>query len=283
MPKKLSFPDFLGIGAQKAGTNWLYVQLKQHPELYLPPIKEIHYFDLNCPARVGYRTKLRMKYIRKALPALKRQKSLKDKLFCLNYYFGRISDSWYAGLFKEGRGKMTGEITPEYAILPEEEIRRIHILMPDIKIIFILRNPIERSWSSLKEVARVKGERVSEYDDKKCIEFFNSEYNRTRADYLMTLRRWGRFFGKDKILICFFDEISENPEGLMARILNFLGVDTDLTCCSETLHKKIYSSVEGECPERFKNYLKDRHYQNISELAEHFGTYPKRWLAALRS
>lgn len=39
------FPDFIGIGAQKAGTTWLYKNLKQHPNIWLPEIKELHYFD----------------------------------------------------------------------------------------------------------------------------------------------------------------------------------------------------------------------------------------------
>ena len=102
------FPDFLGIGAQKAGTTWLYENLRRHPQMYLPNTKEIHYFD---------------------------------------WYFYK-SIHWYCKHFMAvEKNKLKGEITPCYSTLSENKIKLIHKINPQLKIILILRNPIERAWS----------------------------------------------------------------------------------------------------------------------------------------
>ena len=103
-----NFPNFLGIGAQKAGTTWLYKNLRKHPQLYLPETKEIHYFD---------------------------------------WYFYK-SIKWYCKYFKSAKKtQITGEINPCYSVLSERKIKLIHKINPKLKIILLLRNPIERAWS----------------------------------------------------------------------------------------------------------------------------------------
>lgn len=102
------FPDFLGIGAQKSGTTWLYKNLIKHPQLYLPETKEIHYFD---------------------------------------WYFYK-SINWYCQYFKSAKKtQVTGEINPCYSTLSEKKIKLIHKMNPKLKIILLLRNPIDRAWS----------------------------------------------------------------------------------------------------------------------------------------
>jgi hypothetical protein len=99
-------PHFLGIGAQKAGTTWVFENLRLHPEIFMPPPKEIHFFDREYPRGSG----------------------------------------WYGDLFKDAATKICGEITPAYAILNSAEIGQIATFLPDVKIFFIIRNPMERGW-----------------------------------------------------------------------------------------------------------------------------------------
>jgi hypothetical protein len=105
---KLKGPDFIGIGAQRAGTSWLYNCLKEHPEIFMPR-KEVHYFD-----------KLHKTH----------------------------DIDWYLNIFKGPDDKqISGEITPDY-MYHQDTIKEIHSNFPDTKLIIILRNPIERSHSA---------------------------------------------------------------------------------------------------------------------------------------
>ncbi|MGH8557010.1 MAG: hypothetical protein ACRESZ_06010, partial [Methylococcales bacterium] len=89
--------DFLGIGAQKAGTTWLYAQLVRHPRIRFPRGKEAHYWDW--------------------------------------VQAGRRPDDidWYIRKFSGDEGFIQGEITPGYAVIEERYIRQIHSLNPDLR------------------------------------------------------------------------------------------------------------------------------------------------------
>ena len=116
------FPDFLCIGAQKSGTTWLHRVLMGHPDIYLPPQKEVHYF---------------------------------------NSHYRRHSLAWYSAQFETGRGKSCGDITPAYGVLDESKVRYMKTLMPRAKIILILRDPIDRAWSAANmHLCRIDGKAV---------------------------------------------------------------------------------------------------------------------------
>jgi hypothetical protein len=96
------YPDFLCIGAQKAGTSWLYQNLQEHPGIWLPPIKEIHYFDYRHFTRkdvfAGIITGERG-HLRSAFGQLVRGKRSGDgRAVLLRYVTGARSDSWYQSL-----------------------------------------------------------------------------------------------------------------------------------------------------------------------------------------
>ena len=148
------YPDFIGIGAQKAGTTWLGRNLRLHPEIWMPGIKELHYFNerINDPKNL-ISTALRQDNGRRHRePALAPagQESpptppepvlQEDFLWDLRYYAGAPGDGWYASLFEPGRGKVKGEITPAYSMLGRDSIARVHDLVPEAKLIFMMRNP----------------------------------------------------------------------------------------------------------------------------------------------
>ena len=112
------YPDFLGIGAQKAGTTWLGRNLQAHPEVWMPRVKEVHYFDekihesrnttLRLVRRIfgasGANRRWRRQVRRRARKHLRRF-SRKDFSWDLNYYVGVPSDGWYASLFEPGKGR----------------------------------------------------------------------------------------------------------------------------------------------------------------------------------
>ena len=119
-------PDFMGIGFQRCGTSWLDDQLRRHPSVWLPSIKELHYFDARDPTRpipsYRYRTHVRWR-VRQYATAVKaglqgRQARIpttaSDLRWDLRYFTGRADDRWYASLFEnaKARGSTVGEITP---------------------------------------------------------------------------------------------------------------------------------------------------------------------------
>jgi hypothetical protein len=145
-------PDFLGIGAARAGSSWLYAVLERHPALWLPPVKELHYFDNLRHNKRHYR------FLRMRLAAGLgggRRLSLWDA----RYFLGRRSDEWYCRLFDPGRrrGLITGEITPAYSVLDERLLARIRALNPQVKLIFCMRDPVVRTWSSVMKKTMRKG------------------------------------------------------------------------------------------------------------------------------
>ena len=165
----MSFPtvDFLGIGAQRAGTTWLYRCLRQHPQLYLPGTKELHYFSRL--AGLGPRfTKVRSVWSGLfGLGAAERewrqrvgwtfQKSVRGRISmatgrelvrAVSYHLpGPKNDAWYRRQFAAGTGRLKGEITPAYALLDDAGVRHVTRLFPEVKVIFLLREPLSRMLS----------------------------------------------------------------------------------------------------------------------------------------
>src|ERR1700751_3860857 len=112
-------PDFICIGAQKAGTGWLYEQLRAHPDFWMPPVKELHYFDRDW-------RKPRPEAQNRFENALRDARDERDGTF-----IGRAIDLFrrqgmslpgYTELFDPAADLITGDVTPGYSILPEERI-----------------------------------------------------------------------------------------------------------------------------------------------------------------
>ena len=167
MKNKIRFPDFLGIGAARTGSTWLYHNLIIQSGIWLPPNKELHYFDRNIKypspsflhdssfwkrliGREAHNRQFRQIMARKLVKNIVRINYPNFK-WSFKYYTGNISDHWYSSLFTTDINKIVGEITPAYQILDEDDVRKIHELMPNTKIIFIVRNPIDRTWSQLRQ------------------------------------------------------------------------------------------------------------------------------------
>ena len=122
--------DFLGIGAQRAATTWLANSMRTHPEIWMPPRKELHYWsrDPRYPsashlakscswwqaARQIPRSSWIGRRIRRDVRRAVGQRSLRDLRWLARYYVSDPDDEWYLSLFANGEGKVAGEITPDY-------------------------------------------------------------------------------------------------------------------------------------------------------------------------
>ncbi len=137
-------PDFLCVGAQKAGTSWLYRQLEPHPDFWMPPVKELHYLDnLN-------RTK------RHRPP---RSKDERDTCFLESIkdlsMRSHIDLEEYGQLFCYKGPLLSGDISPAYSTLNDEIVERVVNHFPNVKVVFLARDPVERAWSQLSMGVRL--------------------------------------------------------------------------------------------------------------------------------
>ena len=125
----------------------------------MPPKKELHYFDrsnkyssnsdLNASSLKKRIFSLRWyKIFRRDILKSLNERNYKDTVFYLKWHLSNYNDRWYLNLFKENY--VSGEITPSYSLIEEDELLSIKNIAPDVKIIFILRNPINRAWSQFK-------------------------------------------------------------------------------------------------------------------------------------
>lgn len=276
------YPKFLCIGAQKAGTTWLHANLKQHPDIWLPHAKEIHYFsyfnEQGQPPRKRLTNPYWTKYrIFRRLGRDVVDLSFRDFNWDLRYFFSKRDDVWYAGLFEPGQGKITGDITPAYAALDKHVIRHVFELMPDTKLIFMMRNPIERAWSAALMNIRKKRPEFQEangqfaavtYDD--FVRYFEQEGATLRGDYIHTLENWLTYFPRKKFFIAFLEDVGRRPRELLLEIYQFLGVASDPQYLTEAAQKKVLAGTGQQMPEEIGRYLADSYYPQIEQLAKMF-------------
>jgi hypothetical protein len=229
----LRYPDFICIGAQKAGTTWLYRNLGYHPQIWLPPIKELHYFDVLHDQEAGQEPGAMSSNLQEA--ALRRiKKTMQGDLppqerlqrIALLSLIGtrRLTDEWYGSIFAAApSGTSCGEITPSYALLPDAGVRHLAKLNPDVRIIFILRDPIDRAWSEFRMTMQRKNS--TKLDELKP--FAKGAKFLARADYIASVERFTRHLSKEHLLIAYFDEVASSPSDLLRTVCTFLQIDYD--------------------------------------------------------
>jgi hypothetical protein len=280
-----TFPDFLGIGAQKAGTTWLNTQLKQHPGIWLPPYKELHYFDRSrqrLPEALEYRFSVFERQKLKRLPGRLyreyRRGNLEKCAWYLRYHFLYRSDAWYASLFKQGKGKVKGEITPGYSVLEREDVAAIHALMPDLKLIFLMRDPIERAWSHARMyLGRWQKRNMSSIPEQELVRFFNRDHVVLRSSYLRTLENWGAYYPREQFLVGFLEDIEEQPEKLLLDLFEFLGVDVSRSYIAGKAREKVNRGHRADVPPEVERYMASLYLDQLRELERRVGGHAVRW------
>lgn len=227
----MAMPDFIGIGAQKAGTTWLYDMLAQNPSIWLPPLKEVHYFDyLQAPPA---RRQKRADHIEKVAGRLERGKLDKGsegdgaaKAAHLRSLIGDhlLTPEWYASIFDypDARGRVTGEITPAYLELDDKGMKTLTGMLPKTKFVLLVREPAARTMSQLKmAVARSKADPGA--GGKDWAFFLKKIRTNTRGNYQTAIPLWQKSVGSDRLLIRPFGRVRHDPANLLHEIEDFIG------------------------------------------------------------
>ena len=219
-------PDFLGIGAQKAGTTWLSSMLSQHPETWAPPFKEVQFFNHRFVEE--HRKWLPWHYKRAKLNIQKRYDAKgEDMPKQMAKYLERVTrepmftNHWYKLVFSPApQGTKTIDVTPEYSTLPDEGVDFVAKFLPDAKFIYIIRHPVDRAISQLKmnlTRARRKPASVEEW-----VAEVEDPVLTDRGDYMTYVPRWNARFTADRMLYLPFGMIARDPLGFLRRVESFL-------------------------------------------------------------
>ncbi len=237
-------PDFMGIGAMRAGTSWLRKNLERHPGIWMATPKELHFFDRHVDER-------RWKLLSRDTDARLRY----------GLHFSKCP-----------RDCLAGEITPAYAILPEEKIAVIKRWIPGLKIIYLLRDPVERAWShARKDFATYWGKQIEEATLDDLRPFFTSPDVARRNDYLACLRTWLRHFEKENIHVAFLEDIEETPERILRQTFGFLGADDSVSLDAEEISAVQNPRPPLPIPEEVRDYLVESRERQDAELADLLG------------
>ncbi|MDP6575966.1 MAG: sulfotransferase [Candidatus Peribacteraceae bacterium] len=280
----MPYPDFLIIGAQKSGTTWLSVNLRHHPQVHMPAVKELHYFNIieervptSLFARLFDKRNWRWRYFLRMHTRLDlKYKNIRRKYRCL---FGRMNDEWYASRFRPKSNQIAGEATPEYAALNLETIMHIKKIMPDLKIIYLLRNPVDRAWSSVFTMFKVWGKSVDPLDEDELMSYLEGSFQRSLGAYIQSLDRWMQVFPEERFFIDFFEKITLDPDDLLMSIFNFLGIRVDSKHIHTHLSRQVIMSGPGiEMPKKIRKYLSQMYLEDLEHLHKRFGGFATQWL-----
>ncbi len=193
-PNATRLPTFVIVGAMKSGTTSLARWLKPHPQVFLSDVKELHFFDVH-------------------------------------YHKGA---DWYRGQFAgAGPSLAVGEATPVY-MYDERAPARMHALLPEARIVAILRNPVDRAYShywhnrqrgnellDFREAVEREPERRQRDDQP----YLHAYAYMDRGRYLQQLQRLTASYAREQLLVETFDELRQDPQSVYRRVCGFIGVD----------------------------------------------------------
>ena len=289
-------PTFLGIGAHKGGTGWLYRQLLKHPDVWLPPKKELHFFDRSprypspnslatsspFSRLIGSKPWERPKYLSDTVIIARNlaKGRIRNAAWWSKWAFGYYDEAWYSDLFSQApSGSACGEITPAYSMLDRPDIDRIAVVNPGMKFIFMIRQPVERCWSAIRYNVSRGWLNLDLNAEAEIIHYLKKPHVKLRADYERTLENYLSCFDRKQILVCFYDAIESDPVGLMSSITAFLDV-APFASQNIDSQTRVNASPMSEMPEQVRDYLWATYSPMIRRLADRFGSYAVQWDAS---
>ena len=241
-------PKFLIIGVQKGGTTSLYSYLAVHPQIRAAIIKEVHYFDFYYPC----------------------------------------GEAWYLAHFVPERwlldGQLTGEASPEYIFSPFAA-ERVAAFDPDMKLIVMLRNPVERAYSQYQmslrreretlpfaealaqEPERLKNERErmgAERAFARGGSHIHQSYQ-LKGHYAEQLETWFKFFPREQLLVLESEAFYRDPAAAYAQTIRFLDLPEHRLKNYRNVNNWGYSNLEPAIREQLEAYFAP-HNARLEEL-----------------
>lgn len=255
-------PNFLLVGGAKCGSTSLYYLLNQHPDIFMPKFKEPLYFISDV-----------IKKISKKDLAFKNE-GLKD------HFIHNEQD--YLKLFENVRNETSiGEASATYMYYHKCSIPKIKNMLNDPKIIIILREPVEKSFSQYKHLLKLNAEKLSfeeslEQEDVRISENYTAMYHyKAQGSYFNQIKAFFENFSN--VLVVFMDELRTDPISVSQKCYSFLDVDSSFKpkikiynksskkIKFRKLHNLLYSEQAFNLKMRIKPLLGSDFYKMISD------------------
>jgi len=243
-PPNGAAPTFLGIGSQRCASSYLSDVLGDHPQVQMAP-KELNFFNYNA-----------------------RHHDL----------------DWYRGHFEGSDSnehiKARGEISPNYAVMRKREIEWARQLFPELRVILVVRHPVNRMWSALRrhwtysylpDVADVGK------DLPAMLSYADRRLNDAFGDYRTIYRNWRAVFG-DALLMVRFERLQRQHDAVIRRILDFLQVESDLAFLDDDKSVLNQSKADVHMPPYFRYYLSRRYIDRTEKFNNLTGGAADEWL-----
>src|SRR5262245_2702158 len=263
-------PDFLCVGVHKGGTTWLYQQLDSHPDFWMPPLKELHYFDQLSRVHRSSSTRCRDE---RDLRFLESINSLSAKSY-------QDLES-YARLFEPKGQLLSGDISPNYSTLSNAIIRRVIRYFPKLKVIFLARDPVERVWSHLS--MEVHYHQIEAFDVTDIDEVNRNLLRRgllLRSYPSAVVARWKRYVHPDRFRIYFFDDLQRNPTDLRRLVLHFLGADPDKPSSRVSVDHNSWARMDKlVLTDKVRSHLAQFFKKELKTCASRLGGAARAWPA----
>ncbi len=272
-------PNLFLVGAPKAGTTSIYRFLQSHPDIFMSPIKEPHYFSKDIKSEKFSKDYSKRNYINLDQYFSNNKLPNIQIAFLENYH-------QYMELYRDKKDeKYFGEGSTGY-LFSRVAAKEIYNFNPDAKIIMILRNPVERTFSHWRMDSRAGYSRSDNF--YKDIIFDYSLEDNTWGGvsstyiqlglYSQQVKRYLEYFPKENVKIFFYDEFEKNPEDIKKELFNFLNVqdvdidfskryNTDFKARNFLIHflfKKYRSQThffKNIIPKKIKSFLKNIFFQ----------------------
>lgn len=271
-PGVYEFPDFMILGPQRTGTTWLQRYLIQHPDIFMPHLKELYFFNyliFKNTKGENYKTNRLewysnqfeltwLKYIQKNWSLLKSFKSLKK----LDYHFTRFL-----------KPVVKGEATASYAVMEDSLINEVVMLNPAIKVIISVRNPIDRAWSHASKDMITNNRPIKSIPFQEFEKFYLDNYMIKCGKYSEIIHNWRAALPADQIFVSMFKDIANRPVKALEQSMNFLGVDPSKLLArlkDDTIHKIGHES-RHKVPEQHAEFLRNLFESDMKKTQEMLG------------
>jgi hypothetical protein len=269
----MALPHFLCIGAQKAGTSWLFEKLMSHPAVWMPPIKELHFFDHLFVERNRRWTNWHIQgSVRRAI----KWHADKAQDVDLEYvrYLVRLAtedlftERWYRAAFERpgAVGKAIGEITPEYSTVPPQGVTYVRSLLGAVRIVYIIRDPVERALSQIRMLAMRRGAR--RMNEEGWLSLANEPDIENRGLYSQYVPQWKAVFGGADLCFIPYGRLGAEPLDVLREVERFIGVGKHEY---EGLGKRVHATEPLKIPESVIEQLRQRLSEQTKFIEAEFG------------
>jgi hypothetical protein len=205
-------PNFLILGAQKAGTTALFYALSKHPQVFTSPVKEPRFFADEAKALAD------------AAGPGDGETTMMDSL------------QDYEALFADAGPELArGEASPAY-LYDDEAPAKIAALIPEAKLIAILRNPVERAYSNFLYLVREGREPLHDFGaaldaeaERRAAGWSTNWFYKDKGFYGVQLERYLRHFPREQLHCILYEDYNEHPEAEVREVYRYLGVDDDFS------------------------------------------------------